>query len=326
MKVAALIFDESSHYLDHLAPYCALQGWPLLVCEEAIALLAKKYYPDVETLEIPWHQITLPSTIVSCYPHSMLQAAFPTGKLNTLWLPHGNSDKGWKSPLIEGLKTEPSLLVYGQKMVDFITEKGLPLSSFQIQRVGNFRLQYAQRHARFYQEILQKTFLLPSAERTFLYAPTWKDTENNSSFWEAFPILAQALPEAYNLLVKLHPNTTRTHAPEIERLIGRYQNKKNIVWVTEFPPIYPLLQICDAYIGDMSSIGYDFLAFNRPMYFLNSQKRDPCIDKGLYLYQCGLEIQPENYVNLFQIDKETRESDLPQFSALREKIYTYTFS
>ena len=36
-QCAGLIFDESSHYLDHLAPFCALMRWQLMVCEESVA-------------------------------------------------------------------------------------------------------------------------------------------------------------------------------------------------------------------------------------------------------------------------------------------------
>ncbi|MBS0624713.1 MAG: CDP-glycerol glycerophosphotransferase family protein [Verrucomicrobia bacterium] len=322
MKIAGLIFDDSRHYLDHLAPFCALRKWPLIVCEDSIASLAREFYPDLEVIEMAWDNLKLPSTLVTCETRPYLLCAFPQKKLKTLWLPHGNSDKGWKSPFFEALSQEQTVLVYGQKMIDFMEKKKVVRSDLKIERIGNFRLAYYQKHRSFYQNLVQNRF--NSTHRTLLYAPTWNDSENNSSFWQAFPILAESLPSHYTLLVKLHPNTQKTSEPEIERLIGKYQNK-NILWVSDFPPIYPLLELCDGYIGDMSSIGYDFLSRNRPMYFLNSQKRDPKMDEGLYLFRCGLELLPEDYANLFSIDEKTHSEDAARFFSIRQEIYQYTF-
>ena len=325
-KAAGVIFDRSVHYLDHIAPFCSLQNWPLILCEPEIAELAKMYYPDLTVIEESWQNLKLPATVFSCHPRGALLAAFPSAKINTYWLPHGNSDKGWKSILFESLRHEETALVYGQKMIDCIQEKNGELPHLKIKYVGNFRKEYAERHALFYQALLQKKFPLPQKKRILLYAPTWKDAEDNSSFWQAFPILADTLPEDYALLVKPHPNTCRAFEPELERLIGSWQNKKNILWIFEFPPIYPLLELCDGYIGDMSSIGYDFLVKNRPMYFLNPQKRDAKTDKGLYLYRCGKELLPEQYASLFAIDRTTHINDAKEFFAIRKTVYNYTFS
>jgi hypothetical protein len=75
----------------------------------------------------------------------------------------------------------------------------------------------------------------------------------------------------------------------------------------------------------MSSIGYDFLTQNRPMYFLNSQRRDPKMDKGLYLYRCGFELLPEDYSSLFAIDEKTHKDDSARFGKIRQEVYQYTF-
>lgn len=326
MKIAGLIFDSSVHYLDHIAPFCSMQKCPLIICEPEIAELAQIYYPKLSVIEKRLSNLKLPENLVSCHPRPALLAAFPFPNIKTCWLPHGNSDKGWKSVLFESLRHEETALVYGQKMIDCIEEKNGKLLNVTIKAVGNFRKTYAENHALFYKSLLQKKFSLPQTKRTLLYAPTWKDAEDNSSFWQAFPILANTLPEDYTLLVKPHPNTWHAFAPELERLIGTYQMKKNIVWIFDFPPIYPLLELCNGYIGDMSSIGYDFLSKNRPMYFLNTHHRDAKTDKGLYLYQCGQEFLPSQYENLFTIDRATYLEDAAKFTAIRKTVYNYTFS
>lgn len=321
MDISGLIFNDSTHYLDHLAPFCALRNWPLILCEPALAELARTYYPGLKIIEKPWNGLALPSQIVSCHPRPMLEAAFPFAKLNTCWLPHGNSDKGWKSAVFEHLRHEETVFVYGPQMISRIEEKNGNLPHLSLKLVGNFREVYYRQNRAFYRDLIEQKF--SPKGKTFLYAPTWEDFEDNSSFWQAFPILAKALPDSYTLLVKPHPNTIAAFPSQLERLIGQYEKQTNIIWVFDFPPIYALLDICDGYIGDMSSIGYDFLFFNRPMYFLNSQKRDSEKDPGLYLYQCGIELMPEEYAKLFLLDKEAQ--DETRLKKIREEVYRHTF-
>ncbi len=76
MNYAGLIYDDSIHYIDHLAPFCAQINWPLIVCEPQIADLCRRFYPDLEVIEIPFWDLKLPPTIVTCDPVPMIQAAF----------------------------------------------------------------------------------------------------------------------------------------------------------------------------------------------------------------------------------------------------------
>jgi teichoic acid glycerol-phosphate primase len=304
---AGLIFDDSRHYIDHLAPLCALHGWPLIVCEEAVLDLARRYYPGLEVIEM--NRRDLPSNIIACDPPALVESAIPsTRSRNLLWLPHGNSDKGWKSPIFEPLR-EKTALVYGQKMIDFIQSQNV--FSHMI-RIGNFRLNYWLQNRSFYEKIIEKEIPLPKARLTYLYAPTWNDAEGNGSFWETLPQLIANLLKDCNLIVKIHPNTQAQFAPEIERLIGQYAKKANLFFLTEFPPIYPLLSISDAYIGDMSSIGYDFLFWQRPMYFIKSESRSQ------FLYRCGIEIFRDQIHSIFTENNEERK-------AIQKQVYAYTF-
>jgi hypothetical protein len=299
MRFAGLIYDDSRHYIDHLAPFCALMGWPLIVCEPTVAELARHYYPDLEVILEDPLALQLPPHIVTCDTRPLIQAAFPNQTTRSFWLPHGNSDKGMKSPFFEALVNEECALVYGQKMIDFMLEKKV---SPKMIRVGNFRWQYYLKHQAFYEKLLTKK------GRTFLYAPTWDDAEGNNSFWHAFPHLANSLPTDCHLLIKLHPNTVRKYEVELEILMGKYAQRNNITFLPEFPPIYPLLSLCDAYIGDMSSIGYDFLKFDKPLFFLN-------VNPQAYLSRCGTSIQ----ANRFNYPLSDH------LSAARKAAYDYTF-
>ena len=317
MKSAGLIYDHSIHYIDHLAPFCSLKKWPLIVCEGAIADLARRFYPDLQVIESNPRCLFLPPTIVSCGTKSLIESSLGIQIASKiLWLPHGNSDKGWKVPFFESLQGSETALVYGQKMIDFMAKKNAFPPTIHI---GNFRLYYAHKHRLFYKKIIKEEIHLPKQNKTYLYAPTWQDAEDNSSFWKVFPSLASHLPNTCNLLVKIHPNTYSQHLIEIEVLIGRFQHKKNIFFLIDFPPIYPLLDLCDAYIGDMSSIGYDFLKFDRPMFFLNTKKGNAQNDPSLFLYRCGIEIPPDQIPALFTLDGGS-------FTKIRKQIYDYTFT
>ncbi len=273
MKYAGLLLDDSPHYIDHLAPFCALMGWPLLVCNQTIAETCRKFYPQVTTLEIDILALNLPPCVVTCHPKPLLSAIlgpFRPYHGKVLWLPHGLSDKGWKTPFFEALKEEDLLLVYGQKMRDVLQTKKVPVPQFSI---GNFRHEFYLKHRSFYDALRTK--------RSILYAPTWDDAEQNGTFWEAFPRLVEQIP---NLTVKLHPNTQQKYAAKLEPL------KNKAEFLEEFPTIYPLLNTTDLYIGDMSSIGYDFLTFDRPLFFLRKEKTDPFQDPSAHLMQAGTQV------------------------------------
>ena len=264
MKYAGLIHDDSPHYIDHLAPFCALMGWPLIVCNQAIAETCRQFYPQVELKEVDCFNLNLPPCIVTCQPKPMLQAALGpfrsyTGKV--IWLPHGLSDKGWNTPFFEALIGEDLLLIYGQKMRDVLREKKVTIPQFSI---GNFRKQFTIQHSSFYDTLIKNRF---GDKRFILYAPTW----DNEICWQTFHKLIDQIP---NLLIKVHPNTEQKYPAQLEQLKAKAEILEN------FPPIYPLLSRADLYIGDMSSIGYDFLTFNRPLFFLRKNDSTTLMQSG----------------------------------------------
>ncbi len=290
MNPVGLLFDSSPHYLDHLGPLCALLDWPLIICDPFIQESAKRFYPDVRVLEAPapfglgkWISKQF-SHLVSCSPRPLLQAALGPFSSESIWLPHGHSDKGQISPYFEALHQEETLLVYGQKMIDFLKTDAILAKRPQFIRIGAYRKLYYQKQSTF---DLNFSFRDPS-QPMLLYTPTWEDAEKNCSFWTAFEALSRTLPKSMNLLVKPHPNTIQAHAPQLERLIGQHSSD-NLQFLLDCPLIYPLLSRCSALLGDRSSIGYDFLHFDKPMLFLNPHS----CSKGRDLLSCGPAMAPE---------------------------------
>jgi teichoic acid glycerol-phosphate primase len=329
-KSSGLIFGDHPIYIDHLAPLCSLMNIPLFVSEEKIFQLLAKYYPALSVellnpLRLP-EQIALDyEAVIHCLPRPLFDEIFFLAerlvgkKLISIWCPHGNSDKGHQSYFMENLKEETHLLVYGEKMIDFLKEKKVFSQLPDIEMIGNYRYDYFLRHRRFYHDLLEKKILskLPKNKKNILYAPTWDDCENSSSLSLCYDYLIRALPEDFNLIIKPHPNTFIQSPDLLDKL--REKEKPNLLLLEEFPPIYPLLEAIDIYLGDFSSIGYDFLCFNKPLFFLNVSGRNPQNDKGLYLYRCGIEIR-----DLEKTYEEIRKNKR-DFSQIRAEVYHYTF-
>lgn len=299
MSIGGLIYGPEFHYLDHLAPLCALLGIPLIVTEDAIALQAEKFYPDLQILH--WPELETPeklvfhfTTIFTCTPRPLFDEVFffaqalQNKKVKTIWCPHGNSDKGRTTPFMESLGQEESLLTYGKRMEDFLQEKGVFGKTI---RIGNYRLAYYEKHKLFYERLLQE--IIPPGKKVLLYAPTWQDRENNSSFPTLWPFLLQGVPSGFSLIVKLHPHLYLQYPDQIEEL---KREAAHLHILENFPPIYPILAHTDLYMGDISSIGYDFLAFKRPLLLLSSKKAS---HPSCHLAQAGKLLPPSEYSRFF---------------------------
>jgi teichoic acid glycerol-phosphate primase len=333
-KAACLIYGPQLHHLDHLAPLSCLMGAPLIVTEDELFAFARNFYPHLETIFYDYEQlggglVQHFDVIITTLPRPLFDEIFFFAqrlyhkRLHTIWCPHGNSDKGHLSPFMEGLNTEEIALLYGEKMLDFLKQKGSFTNLKGFVFIDNFRHTFYRREKAFYQKIVEEQITLSRGRRLFLYAPTWDDSEKSSSFFEALPPLMTHLSPEDRLIVKLHPLLAQDL--KAEKLIWDYEEKKNVLFLKHFPPVYPLLDLVDAYIGDMSSIGYDFLTFDKPMFFLNQNRRDSKKDLGLYLYRCGIEIRPERYDDIFKLIEFYLPTDAEDFSKIRKEVYAYTF-
>lgn len=337
LQAAGLIYGPQMHHLDHIAVLCILMDVPLIVTEPTLEEIAQKYYPQLVVFcfdypEIGEKVVREYDVIFSSLPRDLFDQIFFVAenmqrkKLISIWCPHGNSDKGHMSYFMEGLCKEKIALVYGQKMIDFLIEKKVYSQLYATVVMGNFRYHFYKECAPFYDKLIQKEIAskLTANNRTLFYAPTWEDAENSCSLFHALPELIETIPEHWNLIVKPHPNTLEK-PQKLEALIHQTEKRPNILFLKTFPPIYPLLNFVDAYLGDMSSIGYDFLTFKKPLFFLNQNKRDPKTDKGLYLYQCGPSIEPDDYPLIFSKIEARFSSKEKPFQKISEEVYSYVF-
>lgn len=325
---AALNAQGYSHHTEHLAPLCVLMDIPLLFGDETNYLEAKKLYPHLKAELREWSSFA-PDALAKEYdvlytsdqwPRDKLKQAFaPFNKtMRHVHCPHGFSDKAF---WLKECAFEDMTLIYGQNMLDMLKREDVLKEIGHYVITGNLRFTYYLQNKIAFDKIVQDEILSRFAKKQpiILYAPTWQDSEMSSSFFSAIEVIANDLPDNYNLIVKLHPNLMQNDIVETMRCIALYDGRPNVVFIEEFPLVYPLLDKADIYLGDRSSIGYDFLAFNRPLFFLNETGKEEL------LFKCGTEIKKENYKKIYDvIEKEVKESQ--HFEKIRKEMYEYTFA
>lgn len=344
MKVCAMNtfsgFDKPEpHHSDHLVPFCELLDIPLIVTDMSHLQWIEDHYPGVRvqyedaddlTIEYWMANYDLLFRTYVWDMHSVWKGAASLEEkygrqLRTVHCPHGLSDKVY---WYERMRHEDALLIYGDLMEEMIREQGIDRTITSYLKVGNPRWDYYQRHKAFFdKKVEEEVFSHFDQERTtILYAPTWYDSLKVSSFFKGIDWVVKALPEGVNLLVKLHPRLEDSEHLETYKIMAEYHDRGDIYFLADYPYVLPLLDRCELYIGDYSSIGYDFLAFNRPMVFLNQMEFSPGSDRRTLLFQCGIPLVPADYPNLSTVLSESLSSGQKQLSSARRVLWERSFA
>ncbi len=317
MRCAALNTGPDFHLLDHIAPLAELLNMPLITTEELNTALAKRYYPQVKVRYMPDLEFRLGEiadefdVLFECkywLPHlkTLFRQLFKKD-MRLVFCPHGQSDKGYRTPLLAPYAEQDAVLVYGPLMLNMLKELNVPIPKHAM--VGNYRLDFYRKHQAFYDDLAAQEIPIDQSKRTLLYAPTWNDADGSSSFFTHGGQVIKQLPHDWNLIIKLHPLIEQRNPAEFYSLSGLAEKKPNLFLVHEFPPVYPLLAMADIYLGDHSSVGYDFLSFNRPLYFL------PTKAPGR-LHSCGPTLNLSQ--NIYsQLEKSSKD---------HTALYQYAFS
>lgn len=332
-KIAAINYGSSFHLLDHIAPLSYILDVPLFVDDENCFQKLKIFYPEVqshlkEDLSFGFLAKNF-DALFSCNPwFSEDKFSFNTlhnKNMQLIFCPHGNSDKGHIDKVNMFCYTmQDAVLLYGSHMIDLLKTLNVYKHLKKSKVIGNFRLQYYQKFKKFYDDLLNALVFskLNSDNKTILYAPTWKDNENSTSFFKIFENLIKTVPSNYNLIIKLHPNLEKKHPTEFYQI---YETNlpSNILLIEDLPLIYPLLNKCDIYLGDFSSIGYDFLYFQKPMFFLDPFDRDQKKDPSLSLFKCGSKIDKKYWNNIFFFIESNLNFN--SLKSIQKKTYEYAF-
>jgi len=275
--LAGLIYGLSYQHIDHIAPLCSLLDLPLIVTEQDDFNTVGEYYPNTSCelaspTEMPFTVLSRVHGVITALPTQLIDLIFDVAtqtlnkKFLSVWCPHGNSDKGWKAPFLEALSHEKIILYYGKTMKDFMSAKGISEIAHTFISIGDYRHQYFQKNLWFYREKFNE--LRKRGLQNLIYVPSWSDSEGSGSFVESFPDLVKSLPSNFSLYVKLHPNDHLRNDPGLMKLV--VENEDQATFIDRIPPIYPVLENMDVYLGDRSSVNYDFLHFQKPMFLYNN--------------------------------------------------------
>ena len=337
MKLLALCTSGYSHQLDHLVPLCFYLNTPLILTDPQMYSLSQKYYPFTDVQYLPEKECSLEflaknaDLLVLSSKHWAKELSnyfkhLYQKNMRFCYAPHGNSDKGSLRPSEDLLFGQDLSFIYGNHMKEMLEKRGV-LSSLQgVIVTGNYRYDFYKKHKFFFDALAkQEVFsLFKNNHPILLYAPTWQDPEKSTSFFQSLSPMLDSLPDHFNLLIKLHPNLQRDDPALVYHLIGKYEEKKNVVFLCDYPLVYPLLSQVRAYVGDFSSVGYDFLCFNKPLFFINHQKRDPKKDAGLALFACGKILDP-SHPNFFKTIENELSASIDTLQQIRLQTYQYTF-
>lgn len=345
-----LLETPYNFFIDHLAPLCHYLNWPILSSNPQTKLLYHKYYPNVEIRLKNWSLNFLvehyTSILYSFDPQpsfrSLLQEMRRKEPKNPLWRKklhllyhfHGCSDKGYHSTWIDPkghFKDLDLVFIYGQRMREILQDKGLYSLPQKILSIGNYRKNYYEKHLHFFDQKVHLDLFSKFKRKAplLLYAPTWQDCENSGSFSYLQPSIFEKLSKSFNILIKLHPNSTLKRPgydpTETLKKIKALSKLPHVLTLPFYPLIYPLLKKADLYLGDFSSVGYDALAYPKPLIFLNALNR-PLEDPGAKLFKAGLVIAKKDFNQIpTLVKKEFEKRDFFSLSA-QKALYDYAFS
>jgi CDP-Glycerol:Poly(glycerophosphate) glycerophosphotransferase len=332
------------HYVEHLAFLCRLLDMPMIVGDERSLAAARDWYPP--HLEILVRETELAEALtgtqplirgymgglaeegfdVFFYSHMLLrelvEEIIGDSDRRIVQSPHGFSEK--KQPWAGYTIKNDAALLYGQLALDQLAVLGVLDRLVPHCLIGATRYHYYIEHREFFDSAVEARILgrLGRGRRRILYVPTWTDAIGSSSLPAAFEVLVRELPGDSDLIVKLHPHAENPLYREGTDAIVRLADRRaNVLLVRDNPLTYPLIAAADVVITDMSSMAYDSLIFDCPIYFFNQNQGKGEVDPaGSRLFRCGTVLGPDQYGQVYRRIDSQREDD-PGFRAERTGLF-----
>jgi CDP-glycerol glycerophosphotransferase (TagB/SpsB family) len=202
--------------------------------------------------------------------HYKLFKPLKEAKVKFVQIFHGTSDKSYNLNR-ENIHYD-LVCVAGRQMFEDFNRKGLNKNNNCV-ITGNLKTDRVFNN--FYNRNREIENLgLDPAKKNALYAPTWMDGMGNSSFKKFGVLMPLYFPSEYQLTIKLHPNLFNYQGSLVDRLRKNIEKNKNIVLLENSKKIYdiiPIMAASDLLMTDVSGVTYEFIAFQRPMIFLDNK-------------------------------------------------------
>ena len=273
-KSVGVVPGPRTSFLDHLIPICHLMDIPIHCSDSWVETCAHNFYPKTNVISGHLSPFDTYYVVEPCRLHEksiQFDHFFKKGKATTVAGFHGNPDKFRKDFWIERYVNEDFILIYGDQLVDYFKEKGVWNRLKNVVRIGNLRYAFYTQHKTFFDKVCRPYLFPDRKKQTIFWAPTWSfgHTCDDSPFFDICKEVFNTIPSDYQMLVKLHPYTFRLFPEKVAQLKQTYEQ---VCFIDEIPLVYPFLNQADIFLGDYSSVAYDFLAFNRPLFFLSKKK------------------------------------------------------
>jgi CDP-glycerol glycerophosphotransferase (TagB/SpsB family) len=193
---------------------------------------------------------------------------------------HGVSDKPFDYH--ESLRDYDLIAVPGPLRRERIIQKGLA-SAERIVEIGFPKID-SFLHSSFDAYSFKETLGLDNKKKTVLYAPTWSDPKGFSSFSHSVTAIMRDLGQ-YNVIVKPHINTLRYRPWQI--LKAHIVKRKNCIIKARSCNVLPFMAVSDLMITDISSVSQEYLAFDRPLVFIDPKPRGHIPSENTWIWRCG---------------------------------------
>lgn len=228
-----------------------------------------KYFPGIEAVRESMKSDRINVLILQDFHYKKFMRLKEEG-IKFVQVFHGTSDKSYNTNR-ETIHYD-LICLSGKKMLEDFTRKGLNKGNNCV-ITGNLKADriFNGFHKRD-REI--KNLGLDPGKKGILYAPTWMDGMGNSSFKKFGVWLPDYFPPEYQLIIKLHPNLFTYQGPLVQKLKQHIRNRKNMILLENSREIYdivPIMAGSDLLITDVSGVSHEYIAFLRPMVFLNNR-------------------------------------------------------
>lgn len=249
------------------------------VLQQEYSDITAEYHPNRAALQRRLSELRPEAIIQPDYTKEFLNVDFDTAHIQVF---HGTSDKTYNYSsqvrkydflLLPGVRTYKTMLAAG-----LLTEGKYAIVGYpKADRVFK---------GEFNRDLAVKSLGLDPAWPTVLYAPTWQDAKFNTSLPRYGREVLSQVPEEYNLIVKLHPNTKRYDLKNYRMVKRISENNPQIKLLDFHHDVMPIMAASDLLITDISTVSHEFLCFDRPLVFLDPRLLSIRKDK-VWVWRCG---------------------------------------
>ncbi len=241
----------------------------LKIIKEDFPAIRVKFYPSVKEIIEAIRSDGIKILILQDFHYKMFKILKEDG-IKFVQIFHGTSDKTYN--INREIVHYGLVCLSGRKMLQDVEKKGLNINK-NCRVTGNLKADMIFNGMYNRNKEIEKLGLDPG-KKNVLYAPTWMDGMGNSSFKKFGLHLPEYFPEEYQLTIKLHPNLHLYKGKLVKMLKNSIKNNKNILLLEDTKKIYdiiPVMAASDALMTDVSGVSHEYIAFLRPMIFLNNR-------------------------------------------------------